>query len=419
MYALVDCNNFYASCERVFNPSLMGKPIAILSNNDGCVISRSDEAKALGLKMGAPLFKCEAFCKANNIHILSSNYSLYGDMSSRVMSILKQFTPDTEIYSIDESFLKLEGFENYNLSDYGKQIRQRVLKWTGIPTSVGIAPTKGLSKIANKIARKRKTLVKSVCVLDTEEKRLKALEITAIEDVWGIGTRLATRLKNKDCKTALDFANLPENLIKKEFSVIEARLHRDLNGIPTLTLEDDNKDKKMIATTRSFENTYSDIDNIKERISTFATSCAEKLRKQGSLCHVIIVILRTHHHNKETIQHRVSTSINLTTPSNSSLIISQCAVNAISALFKEGIAYKKAGVIVTGLVPEDNYQLNIFEEENPKHKNLMKSIDAMNRKYKSGKIKIANQDLNRTWKMKQNHLSPKYTTNINDIIVVK
>ncbi len=295
IYALVDCNNFYASCERVFNPNLRGKPIAILSNNDGCVISRSDEAKALGLKMGAPIFKWENFCKNHSITILSSNYALYGDMSSRVMNILKQFTPDVEVYSIDESFLKFEGYKNYNFSDYASQIRTRVLKWTGTPTCVGVAPTKGLSKIANKIARKFPELstTKSVCVLDTEERRLNALKRIAIEDVWGIGKRLTTKLRQKGCESALDFANLPEKMIKNEFSVIEARLHRDLNGIPTLDLEDDSPDKKMITTTRSFENTYSDLDNIKERVSTFATSCAQKLRKQGSSCHSIVVMLRS------------------------------------------------------------------------------------------------------------------------------
>ena len=421
MYALVDCNNFYASCERVFNPNLMGKPVAILSNNDGCVISRSDEAKALGLKMGAPIFKEEAFCKNNNITVLSSNYALYGDMSSRVMRILKQFSPDVEVYSIDESFLKLEGFENYNFNDYASQIRTRVLKWTGIPTCVGVAPTKGLSKIANKIARKFPHLLttKGVCVLDTEERRVEALKRIAIEDVWGIGNRLAKRLRAKGCNTALDFANLPEKMIKTEFSVVEARLHRDLNGIPTLDLENDSPDKKMIATTRSFENTYSDLDNIKERVSTFATSCAQKLRKQGSSCHSIVVMLRSNKYNIHGKQDRQSCVIHLSYPTDSTLTISNVATTLVSKMFKEGVAYKKAGVMVMGLVPTDNFQLNLFENENPKHKPLMKSIDRLNKRYGNYKIKLGNQDLERTWKMKQERLSPKYTTNIKDIIVVK
>jgi DNA polymerase V len=416
MYALVDCNNFYASCERVFNPNLMGKPVAILSNNDGCVIARSDEAKLLKLPMGAPIYKYEYFCKMNNIHVLSSNYSLYGDMSHRVMSILKQFTPDVEVYSIDESFLELKGFEDYNLQDYGTKIRSRVLKWTGIPTSVGIAPTKGLSKIANKIARKSKS---GVCIMDTNEKCIKALKWIAIEDVWGIGSRLAKRLRLKGCETAFDFTQIPENIIKKEFSVIEARLHRDLNGIETLTLDDNHQDKKTIATTRSFNGTLTDPSEIKERVSTFASFCAQKLRKQKSNCHSIIVMLRSNKFDKNGKQHSESRVINLSTPTSSSLIISKVAVTVVAQMIKKGVAYKKAGVIVTGIVPSDNYQFNLFEQDNSKHIPLMDCIDHLNKKYGTFKIKLGNQDLQRTWKMKQDRLSPKYTTNINDIIVVK
>ncbi|MEJ6792442.1 MAG: Y-family DNA polymerase [Lacinutrix sp.] len=419
MFALVDCNNFYASCERVFNPNLQGKPIAILSNNDGCVISRSDEAKALGLPMGAPIFKWEAFCKANNIHVLSSNYPLYGDMSSRVMNILKQFTPDIEIYSIDESFLEFKGFEDYNLNDYGLQIRTRILKWTGIPTSVGMAPTKALSKVANKIARKFPKETKGVYVIDSEEKRIKALKWIKIKDVWGIGLRLSKRLIAKGCLTAYDFTQLPDAWVKTNFSVVESRLKRDLEGLPTLKLDEYDTIKKAIATTRSFEYTYSDIHNIKERVSTFATICAEKLRKQGSRCHVINVSLSSNRHKIGLEQHRASLSINLSSPTNSSLILSTCAVSAVKSIFKEGIKYKRAGIVVTGLVPEDSFQLNLFDAQNPKHQPLMKSIDFLNTKYKGNTIKLASQDLKRTWKMRQERLSPRYTTNINDIIVVK
>ncbi|MCL4150701.1 UNVERIFIED_CONTAM: hypothetical protein GTU68_000170 [Idotea baltica] len=418
MFALVDCNNFYASCERVFNPNLEGKPVAVLSNNDGCVISMSDEAKALELPFGAPIFKWDSFCKANNIHVLSSNYSLYGDMSSRVMNILKQFTPDVAVYSIDESFLEFKGFEHYNLNTYGLQIRQRILKWTGIPTSVGIAPTKALSKVANKVARKFPKKTQGVYVIDSEDKRIKALKWIKLNDVWGIGRALSKRLKAKGCKTAYDFTQLSDDWVLKKFSVIEARLKRDLEGIPTLQL-DELKTKKAIATTRSFEYTFSDLNNIKERVSTFATSCAEKLRKQGSSCHVIIVILSSDRHKKDLEQHRGSTTVSLPCPTNSSLIISNEAVKAVTAIFKKGIKYKRAGVIVSGLVPIDNHQLHLFEHENPKHKYLMHAIDDVNMKYGDYKIKLGNQDLKRTWKMKQERLSPKYTTNINDIIKVK
>ena len=418
MYALVDCNNFYASCERAFNPSLQKMPIAILSNNDGCVISRSDEAKIIGLPMGAPAFKFEKFFKDNTIQVFSSNYPLYGDMSSRVMSILKQFSPDVEVYSIDEAFLQFKGFDSCDFDAYGKEIRNRVLKWTGLPTCVGIAPTKALSKVANKIARKFPNETQGCYVIDTEEKRIKALKWIKLKDVWGIGRGIQKRLAIKNCKTAYDFTQLPSDWVKKNFSITEWKLKKDLEGISKIAL-DEVKSKQAIATTRSFECTFSDIENIKERISTFATSCAEKLRKQGSSCHIIIVLLSSDRHKKELTQHRASNSVSLSYPTDSSLIISNNAVNAIQKIYKRGIKYKRAGVIVTGLVPTDNHQLHLFENENPKHKPLMHTIDKLNTKYGDYKLKLGNQDLERTWKMRQERLSPKYTTQLNDIIKIK
>ncbi|SNR14113.1 Y-family DNA polymerase [Tenacibaculum jejuense] len=418
MFALVDCNNFYASCERVFNPNLQNKPVAILSNNDGCVISRSDEAKTIGLPMGAPIFKWENYCKQHNIKVISSNYPLYGDMSDRVMKILAQFTPDVEIYSIDEAFLQFKGFESYDLDDYGNQIRNRILQWTGIPTCVGIAPTKALSKVANKIARKFLKETGGVYVIDSEEKRIKALKWMPIEKVWGIGRGLQKKLKAAGCIKAYDFTQLDSEMVRKKYSIVVWRLQQDLLGKPTMEL-DEEKDKKAIATTRSFEYTYSDIENIKERISTFATHCAEKLRKQKSSCHMVIVLLRSNKHQHHLEQHRVSKTVILPNPTNSSLTISKCAIEAVKTIFKPGIEYKKAGVILTGLVPEDNFQLDLFTKEDPKHKPLMNAIDLINQKYKSNSVKLASQDLQRTWKMRQERLTPKYTTNINDIIVVK
>ncbi|MEE9406828.1 MAG: Y-family DNA polymerase [Polaribacter sp.] len=418
MFALIDCNNFYASCERVFNPNLQRKPVAILSNNDGCVISMSDEAKKLQLPFGAPIFKWHSFCKANNITVLSSNYPLYGDMSTRVMNILADFSPDVEVYSIDESFLELKGFENYNLEEYATKMRSRILKWTGIPTCVGIAPTKSLTKVANKIARSNLKQSKGICIIDSEEKRIKALKWTKIGNVWGIGSRLKKRLQAKGCVTAYDFTQLPSDWILKEFSIVAWRLQKDLQGISKIPLEEVSS-KKMIATTRSFEYTYSDIDNIKERISTFAASCAEKLRNQESSCHMLIVQLSSDRHKKELQQHRESKTVVFSYPTDSTLTISNAAVEAVKAIFKSGVKYKRAGVIVTGLVPNDNFQLNLFTHENPKHKPLMSVIDKLNRKFKADKIKLGNQDLKRTWKMKQERLSPKFTTNINDILIVK
>lgn len=418
MYALVDCNNFYASCERVFNPNLQNKPVAILSNNDGCVISMSDEAKKLQLPFGAPIFKWNQFCKNNNITVLSSNYPLYGDMSARVMKILEEFSPDIEVYSIDEAFLQFKGFENYNLEEHGMQIRSRVLQWTGIPTCVGVAPTKALTKIANKIARKYPKETKGVYVIDSEDKRIKALKWTAIENVWGIGNRLAKKLKTKGCVKAYDFTQLDDNWVRKNLSITVWKLKKDLEGNSKILL-DEPVTKKAIATTRSFEYTFSDIDNIKERISTFASSCAEKLRKQNSSCHMVMVTLHSDRHKKNSEQHRASRTVVFSYPTNSTLTISKSAVEAVKTIFKKGVKYKRAGVIVTGLVPSDNYQINMFAAENPKHKPLMQAIDKINRTFKSDKVKLANQDLQRTWKMRQERLSPKYTTNINDIITVK
>ncbi|GGH36806.1 SOS mutagenesis and repair protein UmuC [Mangrovimonas yunxiaonensis] len=417
MYALVDCNNFYVSCERVFNPNLQGQPVAILSNNDGCVISRSDEAKALKLPMGAPIFKWEAFCKAHNIAVLSSNYPLYGDMSNRVMSILRQFTPDVEVYSIDEAFLQFKGFQYYDFNDYGTQMRRRILKWTGIPTCVGMAPTKALSKVANKIARKFPNETNGVYVINSEAKRIKALKWLKIEDVWGIGYRLAKRLTAKGCKTAYDFTQLPDSWVFKNLSIKELRLKKDLEGIASIQL-DEVTNKKAIATTRSFDYTYDNLDYIKERIATFAASCAEKLRKQQSSCYMILVTLSSDRHKKTAVQHRGSQTIHLACPTNSTLVISKEAVKAVTRIFRKGVKYKRAGVVVMGLVPNDNYQLQLFAHENPKHKPLMRAIDGLNNKYRDNKVKLGNQDLEQTWKMRQERLSPKYTTNINDIIKI-
>ena len=338
-------------------------------------------------------------------------------MSARVMNILAQFTPDIEVYSIDEAFLQFKGFENCNFNSYGKAIRSRVLQWTGIPTSVGVAPTKALSKVANKIARKFPKETNSVYVIDTEAKRIKALQWMPIGDVWMIGRRLQKRLHAKGCTTAYDFTQLPDDWVLKNFSITEWRLKKELEGVSKMKLTE-RSDKKTIATTRSFEYTFSDIHNIKERIATFASSCAEKLRNQKSSCHMLIVFLRSDRYKKQE-EYKVSKTVVFSCPTDSTLTISKAAVQAVATIFKSGIKYKKAGVMLTGLVPTNNHQLDLFLHENPKHKPLMQAIDALNKKFKTDKIKLANQDLKRTWKMRQQYLSPKFTTNIKDVIVVK
>ena len=417
MFALIDCNNFYVSCERVFNPNLNGKPVVVLSNNDGCAISRSDEAKRLGIPMGAPIFKYRSIINQHNVIVLSSNYPLYADMSNRVMTIISNFIPDVEIYSIDEAFLKFEGYEKYDLSSYASKMRNTILKWTGIPTSVGIAPTKSLAKISNKIARKFPSQTKHVYVLDTDYKRSKALNYFPLNDIWGIGRRLSKRLQNIGCKNASDFVNLPEQWVKSNLSIVELKIQQELKGISNLDL-DSLKIKKSIATTRSFEKPISDLGKLKERVSTFSLSCAEKLRRQNSLCNVMIVFIRSNYFRKDLQQHSCSRVVTLPYPTNSSFVLNNYALKAIENMFQDKIDYKKAGVIVTSLVPNNSYQLGIFENEDYRHKPLMKTMDYINSKY-GEKIKLANQDLKRKWKMKQEFLSPCYTTKIDDIIRIK
>ncbi|MGL2986363.1 Y-family DNA polymerase [Flavobacterium sp. RSSA_27] len=418
MYALVDCNNFYASCQRVFEPHLIGKPVVILSNNDGCVIARSNEAKALGIPMGAPAFEYKKLFEQHNVFVYSSNYALYGDMSSRVMNILSTYTPEIEIYSIDEAFLKFTGFDYVNLEEYGIQIQRTVTKNTGIPISVGFAPTKALAKVANKIAKKFPERTKSVYVIDTEEKRIKALKWTKIEDVWGIGRKHNKRLQAKKVFTAYQFTQLPDEWVRKEMAVVGLRLKHELEGKPTLDLELP-KSKKMIATTRSFEKPMTKREDMAERVATFTASCAQKLRKQNSHCNMIMVFVHTNYFRKDQPQYSRNIVIKTDFPTNSTIELNHYAQIGLKAIFKEGYHYKKAGVIVMGLTPNNETQLSLFNTSNPKHQPLMSVIDQLNQSYGTNKIKFATQSLGRQWKMKQEKLSPCYTTRISDIITIK
>ena len=419
MFALVDCNNFYASCERVFNPKLDKKPIVILSNNDGCVISRSNEAKAIGIPMGAPAFKYDSLFKKNNVHVFSSNFPLYGDMSSRVMNILSAYTPNIEIYSIDEAFLEFTGFDNYDLEEYGKEMRKKILKWTGIPVSIGFAPTKALAKVANRISKKFDKKTKGVYAIDSEGKREKALKWLKIEDVWGIGYKHAARLKSYKINRAYDFIKLPDEWVRKQMSVVGLRLKKELEGESVLSLEEKRSPKKAIATTRSFEKNLTCFEDLKERISTFSICCSEKLRSQKSNCNSIYVFVKSNRHQKNKSQYRNGIVMTLPYGSNSSITISKYAVEGLKKIYKKGIEYKKAGVVVLGLVPNSKMQLNIFEKENPKHQILMKTLDFITKKEGSNKIKLASQDLKKIWKMKQTKLSSRYTTELKEIIALK
>ena len=422
MYALVDCNNFYASCERVFQPKFNGKPVAILSNNDGCVISRSNEAKAVGIPMGAPAFQIKDLIKEKEVAVFSSNYPLYGDLSNRVMNILNQFTPNIEIYSIDEAFLNFDGLSIEDYHSYGLQMKTRVQKWVGIPVCIGFAETKALSKVANKIAKKFQDRTQGVYVIDSEEKRIKALKWTKIEDVWGIGYRTTKKAKLRNIQTALDFIQPQhETWIKKEMGVIGLRLKQELEGKSVLDLEPVVLQKKSIATTRSFPKQIAEFDLLRERIATFAAVCAEKLRKQQSCCHTIIVKLVIDKHSVNASKYYFNKAITLPYASNSTLTISNAAIALLKELLQgnEGIRFKKAGVIVTEMIDENKKQLHLFEEENPKHLALMQTIDQLNRKIGMTKVKLATQNLSLTWNMNQNHLSPKYTTKFKEILEIQ
>lgn len=416
MFALIDCNNFYASCERVFQPKLRNTPIVVLSNNDGCVIARCNLAKAAGVPMGAPAFQFKALFEKNNIAVFSSNYALYGDMSARVMSLLETFTPDMEVYSIDEAFLKFQGFApDFDYEAYARQIRYTVTKGTGIPVSVGLASTKALAKVANRIAKKYPEQTQNAYVIDSEVKRIKALKWLPIEDVWGIGRRHAQRLNAQGIHRAFDFVNMPEAWVRKHMSVVGLRLQQELKGVSCLDLEQI-QPKKNIAVTRSFEKNIESFDYIKERVITFAVTCAEKLRRQSSCCNTITVFVHTNRLRLDQPQYFKSIVMPLPFATNSDIELARFATEALEKVFRNGYAYKKAGVIVSEFSPADVMQSSLFFQRNEKHPPLMKALDSINKLYGVKKVKLASQDPARTWKMRQERLSPCYTTRLADVI---
>ena len=416
MFALIDCNNFYASCERAFNPSLRGKPIVVLSNNDGCVIARSDEAKNF-IPMGAPAHKYEATFLKYGIHVFSSNYPLYGDLSNRIMNIIMKYSPDVEVYSIDEAFVQFNGFKYFDLDSLCRELKDEVMRSTGVPISIGVAPTKALAKIANKIAKKFELKTKGVYIMATEELRIKALKWTEIGDVWGVGRNIAKKLNAKNISTAYQFTQLPSSYVQKQFSIVGLRLYKDLNGEATLQLEQITN-RQAIATTRSLKYMTSDFEILRERVATYSIACAEKLRTEKSVTNVVYVFLRTNKSRLDLAQHRPSIALNLPYASDSSLTISMYAINALKMIFKPNYKYKRLGVVLMEITPNTNRQLNIFSNENPKHISLMQAIDNTNKNC-GNKLRLASQDLGKKWKMKQERLSPCYTTNWDDIIIVK
>ena len=416
MIALVDCNNFYASCERVFRPDLENKPIVVLSNNDGCVIARSNEAKKLGIKMGEPAFKKREVFERNKIKTFSTNFILYGDMSKRVMSILRNNSKEIEIYSIDEAFLECY---NEDLNSYGKNLRKKVKQWTGIPVSVGIAETKVLAKIANHIAKKyRKS---GVFILDSKEIIEKALKFTAIEEIWGIGRNHARRFKEYGINTAYDLTCIEESWIKRKFSIVVLRIAKELKGIKCLDIESQHKTKKNICTSRSFGNPTSDYSTIKEALSTFAVRCCEKLRKQKTSTSELRIFIYTNPFNPKHKQYYGTKKIKLERATNDNQIIVHEVIKGLQKIYKKGYIYKKAGVIVGNITQENQVQLNLFDQirNREKYTKISKVIDRINSSMGRDKLRIATQGFDRKWKMKQEQLSQCYTTRIDEILTVK
>ena len=419
MFALIDCNNFYASCERVFQPHLDKKPIVILSNNDGCVIARSNEAKALGVPMGAPAFKFKEVFQKNKVEIFSSNFTLYGDMSNRVMSIVSRFVPDVEIYSIDEAFLKFNGFTEDQADKKCKEIISTVWRWTGIPVSIGLAPTKSLAKIANRIAKKNPNITKGFYSINNNNKRLEALEKISTGDIWGIGLQNEKKLSNINVKSGIDFINLPDQWVKKNMSIIGLKLKKELEGYPTLDIEETKNDKKSIATTRSFESDISSLEDLVERITTYSVVASKKLRNQKSECNMICVFIRSNPFKNSNERYHYSLTGSLPFSTSSSIEISRFAVKLLKKIYSKNKSYKKAGIILMGLSPESNHQFSLFDRDIEKQKKLMESIDTIDNKYGLYKVRLASQDQKRIWKMKRQKLSRNYTTEIDEILIVK
>ena len=419
MFALIDCNNFYASCERVFQPHLNGKPVVILSNNDGCVIARSNEAKSLGIPMGAPAFKYKEIFQKNKVQIFSSNFTLYGDISNRVMSIISRYVPDVEIYSIDEAFIKFDGFSEDEANKKCSDIIKTIFKWTGIPVSIGLAPTKSLAKVANRIAKKYSTRTNGFYSINNNEKRIKALKNISAGDIWGIGFQNEKKLLKVNVKSGMDFVNLPDQWVKKNMSIIGLKLKKELEGIPTLNIEEGKIDKKSIATTRSFESEISSLTDLIERITTFSVVASKKLRRQNSECNMISVFIRSNPFKQTDDKYHFSLTGSLSFSTNSSIEISKFAVKLLTKIYSKNKSYKKAGIILMGLSPQSSHQFSLFDQNIDKQKKLMRSIDNIDNKYGLYKVRLASQDQKRIWKMKRQKLSRNYTTEIDEVLIVK
>jgi DNA polymerase V len=427
MKAIVDCNSFYCSCERLFRPYLDDKPVVVLSNNDGCIISRTDEAKSLGVNMAGPYFLAKPLIEEYDVATFSSNYNLYGDLSWRVMETLRIMLgkENVEVYSVDEAFLNLDEFAEKDLQQVSLNIRETVELWTGIKVSVGVAPTKVLSKVANHLAKKNKLATNCVVVLDTKEKIAKALQDTPIDEVWGVGRQFATKLKyGWNIHTAFDLSNLSIEFGKKFLGgVVGIRLIRELKGESTMEMKDELVNKKMIATTRMFGNPVHNISDIKEAIATYTSRAAEKLRRQRSAANIISVFVVPKEQSHNTyFRHgpTISSYVTLPVATSATNELIKPAVKLVDKLYEEGRIYKKAGVMLSGIVPDVTIQANMFVTETKNNNRfLMSMIDNVNFAMRDDVIKFAASGTDRDWKMRQELRSPRYTTRWEELFEVR
>jgi DNA polymerase V len=418
MYALVDCNNFYCSCERVFDPKLNGRPVIVLSNNDGCAISRSEEAKALGIAMASPVFMMEGFLKKHGVAVFSSNYTLYGDMSARVMKVLAAFVPRMEIYSIDEAFLDLPGPGQPDLVQLGLTIKKTVQRHTGIPVTIGIGATKTLAKMANRFAKKKTR--EGVFWAANHRLTQEMLGATPVTGIWGIGKQHGMFLHNAGVHTAADFIRAPEDWVRTHLSVVGVRLLYELRGIPAIGWEEEPKPKKNICTSRSFGIPLAKKEDVREALVNYAAACAAKLRSQKTCCKTIRVFIHTNPHKTEQKQYQRSVGLSLDRPSNQSAHIIRYAARGLDLIFQEGYRYMKCGVIVSDLVPEAAIQSSMLgENDQARGKTIMQAMDQINKRLGKDAVRMASQGFEKTWRLKAERLSPRYTTRFDQIIEIR
>jgi len=419
--ALIDVNNFYVSCERVSNPKLAGKPVVVLSNNDGCAVARSNEVKALGIGMAAPWFKFKDLAKQHGIIAMSSNYALYADMSNRVMSILRQFSPNQEVYSIDESFLDLTGFQSRDLIKYGQQMRKRILKWTGLPVCVGIGSTKTLSKLANHCAKKR-PVFNSVCNFNTmSPAELDSLfSQVDVGEIWGVGRKLAPKLQALGFNTVLDLKRADPERLRQQFSVLMEKTIRELNGTVCIELEEISPLKKQILRSRSFGYPVRDYNSLAESVTLYMSSAAEKLRKQQSFAGSVYVYISSSPFKPDEPYYSNGMTIPLPSPTDDTRQLVNVVLWGLKQIYRPNFNYAKAGVMLSELVPAEGIQTDLFSKSQTslKSEGLMTAMDKINRKMGKESIKLASEGFKRPWTMRQENKSPSYTTNWNEIAKV-